>query len=370
MHAATYSDFPLIDTELWMGVRRRLPAVLIITLLAGLLTFGSFSLARSQNILPAHAATPGRVEIKKSDRPFIISVLDALASPGAQSREKLPPLKKVPTTLLVMLLVLVAGLLQSCLREANGVRMRRLIERERAVGNGDEASREFSVAENEDGSISQATSVLPNDTLDRITTHLVRGGKQVSGFRTILTGANETIDPTYEGLALASRLSRCGANVALLDWNDWADGFSHLVGLPQHLGLRQVISENVDLEEVITQIPGSRVHYLSAGSGQIDKLDGNALNALLDELDEIYDQVLVVGRYHSARGLFEAVQGRFDAGVEINTVEREPEPEQEKNRGNVYIGFEVDGLSLYRHQRILEAIEDPTKITDGQSQLP
>ena len=65
---------------------------------------------------------------------------------------------------------------------------------------------------------------------------------------------------------------------------------------------------------------------------------------MLDALDEAYAHIIVVGDQDSARHLFEAIQGRFDAGVlatsgAVPTLRDPP---------GTFLGFEVAEIDLIR----------------------
>ena len=78
-------------------------------------------------------------------------------------------------------------------------------------------------------------------------------------------------------------------------------------------------------------------------------LDSQKLNLLLDALDEAYDQIIVVSKLTDARALFEAIQGRFDAGVSVADAMRNTSVVQDPP--GTFLGFEVTDINLIRLNR-------------------
>ena len=78
-------------------------------------------------------------------------------------------------------------------------------------------------------------------------------------------------------------------------------------------------------------------------------LDPDQLNLTLDALDTAYDQIVVVARNNVARALFEAILGRFDAGIIVS----EPQAPQlcAPTRPGSFLGFEVADIELFRLER-------------------
>jgi succinoglycan biosynthesis transport protein ExoP len=70
----------------------------------------------------------------------------------------------------------------------------------------------------------------------------------------------------------------------------------------------------------------------------------------LDALDEAYEQIIVVAKLADARALFEAIQGRFDAGVMVNAVARTTAVLQDPP--GTFLGFEVTDITLVRYNRL------------------
>ena len=80
----------------------------------------------------------------------------------------------------------------------------------------------------------------------------------------------------------------------------------------------ELLKGNASFADVVRWIPETQVHFIPSGwafAEGPEGLDADQLNLILDALDEAYDQIIVVGQYENARVLFEAIQGRFDAGI-------------------------------------------------------
>ncbi len=103
-------------------------------------------------------------------------------------------------------------------------------------------------------------------------------------------------------------------------------------------------------------MPSSNVHFIGCGSPLDDAagdIDPDQLNLVLDALDEAYDHIIVVGRQDDARFLFEAIQGRFDAGILVadgkkrTTVLEDP--------AGTFLGFEVSEIDVIRFERAAQS---------------
>ena len=68
------------------------------------------------------------------------------------------------------------------------------------------------------------------------------------------------------------------------------------------------------------------------------------LNLTLDALDTAYDHIVVVARSDVARALFEAILGRFDAGIIVSEPKRRAKPDVP----GTFLGFEVADIELFR----------------------
>ena len=84
-------------------------------------------------------------------------------------------------------------------------------------------------------------------------------------------------------------------------------------------GMTDLVLGAGSFEDVVHRLPGSTVHFIASGSpftADAD-VDPDQLNLVLDALDEAYDHIIVTGQHGDCRNLFEAIQGRFDAGIRV-----------------------------------------------------
>ena len=77
-------------------------------------------------------------------------------------------------------------------------------------------------------------------------------------------------------------------------------------------------------------------------------LDSDQINLALDALDTAYDHIVIVGSNQAARALFEAIQGRFDAGVIVSEGKRRARLTEP---AGTFLGFEVADIELFRLER-------------------
>lgn len=167
-----------------------------------------------------------------------------------------------------------------------------------------------------------------------------------TGFRTLLTGAGLSEEPMAPARALAEALAREGAHVLLIDWSIGEPTLDGLFDEADLDGFAEVLDGTASLERVIRRIPGSSVHCVLAGSSlpaYPGAIDSDHVNLVLDALDEAYDHIVVVGRHAPACALFEAIEGRFDAGVLLRRLRMREDAAQPVGMSS-FLGFEVDGL--------------------------
>ena len=104
-------------------------------------------------------------------------------------------------------------------------------------------------------------------------------------------------------------------------------------------------------EDVIRRLPDAEVHVVPCGSAKPSGKDLNPdrINLVLDALDEAYDHIVVTGEHALIRDLFQAIQGRFDAGVVIADP-RYPTAAGEAGDG-IFLGFQVTEIDVLRIDR-------------------
>ena len=199
----------------------------------------------------------------------------------------------------------------------------------------------------------------------RLARHIRTHTSQSGGVRTLVTSAAAAIDPSVEGLALAEELAREGQQTIVIDWSVDETGFCRRIGLGARPGFNDLARGGASFEDVIKSLPDGVVHIVPCGSSitghALDQaLDPEKLNLLLDALDEAYDQIIVVARPPDARSLFETIQGRFDAGVTVNSGPRSAAALQDPP--GTFLGFEVTDITLVRFNRSSEVASGTQRI--------
>lgn len=232
------------------------------------------------------------------------------------------------------------------------------VARQQASWNGSAGADGPDVYINEAG-VAEITSVA------RLARHIRSHTSQTGGVRTLVTSAANTIDPSVEGLALAEELAREDQQTILIDWSVDETGFCRRIGLDATPGFNDLARGEASFEDVIKSMPGGAVHIVPCGSSiaghAVDRtLDPEKLNLLLDALDEAYDQIVVVARPADARSLFEAIQGRFDAGVTVNNGPRSAAALHDPP--GTFLGFEVTDITLVRFNRSGEVASGTQRI--------
>ncbi len=181
--------------------------------------------------------------------------------------------------------------------------------------------------------------------------HLVGHPQDIGGFRALMTGAADPIDVGAEAIELARAISDAGSDVILIDWSPEGRGIAETMGLESRAGFNELLQGKATFEDVVTRIPASGAHFIAAGAAVRDRdtvLDPDRVNLTLDALDTAYDQILIAARKDVARALFEAILGRFDAGIVVS---------EQRRRGalpeapGTFLGFEVADIELYRIER-------------------
>lgn len=181
--------------------------------------------------------------------------------------------------------------------------------------------------------------------------HLVREVRREGGVRTLIVGHNADVDVSGEAIALAAALSGMGKQVLLIDWALDGTGFARENELGGQPGVSELIEGTVSFESAIARLPQTDVHTIPCGKGLSHPralLDGDHINLLLDALDEVYEHIVVAAAFAAGQELFEAIQGRFDAGIVVR-VGRPRAGEEEP--ANTFLGFEVNGMEILRYTR-------------------
>ncbi|MBA4171153.1 MAG: lipopolysaccharide biosynthesis protein [Hyphomicrobium sp.] len=172
------------------------------------------------------------------------------------------------------------------------------------------------------------------------------------GYRVLIAGETAAIEASAEAIELAKCLSKAGKQVILVDWALDGESMTERLGVQRVPGLTDLLQGGARFEDVIRREPTCNVHVLAAGAA-IDVIDAGVdddqLNLVLDALDEAYDTIVVVGTNQAARRLFEAIQGRFDAGVIV--VDGKKKPGVLQDPPGTLLGFEVTDIDVVRFER-------------------
>ena len=196
-----------------------------------------------------------------------------------------------------------------------------------------------------------ATSVHVVQSIGDLAYQLVSHPQDIGGFRALMTGATDQIDAATEAIELVKAMAEAGADVMLVDWSPEGHGIAERMGADPHAGLNELLQGKAKFEDVVTRVPASGAHFIPAGTAVLDRdtlLDPDQLNLTLDALDTAYDHIVVVARNDVARALFEAILGRFDAGIIVS------EPARRSTAADVpgsFLGFEVADIALFRLER-------------------
>jgi polysaccharide biosynthesis transport protein len=173
-----------------------------------------------------------------------------------------------------------------------------------------------------------------------------------SGFRCIVAGEKQPIDPTEEALALANQFADDGGQVIVVDWCLEGRGSAESLGVAAQPGIMELLAGAAKFEDVIVALPNSPVHFIPCGVAPDEAsvvLEPDGLNLVLDALDEVYQFIIVVGRFEPAQALFEAIEGRFDAGITI--CDSRHARSVATTDGDTFLGFEVTDIEVIRYER-------------------
>lgn len=171
-------------------------------------------------------------------------------------------------------------------------------------------------------------------------------GQQAVGTRTLVAIEDDVSRRAGLVLDVARQLSGRGRTVLVIDWSLSGRGICRHLGLPAHPGFNELMQGGCRFSEVVRSVPGTKVHAIASGqalSAGESGLDPDQLNLILDALDEAYDHIVVVAEKRDAALLFEAIQGRFDAGI---TIPATTDPATVVQPHNAFLGFEVTDLEL------------------------
>ncbi len=177
-----------------------------------------------------------------------------------------------------------------------------------------------------------------------------RAAPKEGGHRAMVAGQTMVIDASQEAIDIAKGLADGGSHVILVDWSPSGQGMAATAGVTAAQGLTELLTGAVGFDDVVKKLPQSPVHFIACGAplDGVD-VDPDQLNLVLDALDEAYDYIVVSGQNEEARVLFEAIQGRFDAGVLVTDPKKRTSVLQDPP--GTFLGFEVTGIDVIRVER-------------------
>lgn len=207
-----------------------------------------------------------------------------------------------------------------------------------------------------------ASGVTGELGVDDVVARLRAAAPAQGGHRSLVTGESAQIDAGKEAVAIAKALNQAGPHVIVIDWSPSGKGLAADVGVSSGPGLSELLAGAANFEDVVHRLPGGNVHIIGCGAplDQVADIEPDHLNLVLDALDEAYDHIIVTGAHEDCRALFEAIQGRFDAGIVV------PDPKKRasvlQDPPNTFLGFEVSEIDIMRVARAAPAAVPPQRI--------
>lgn len=188
-------------------------------------------------------------------------------------------------------------------------------------------------------------------TVDKAAARLIANATGDAGYRALVTGENQAVDSGQDAIALAKDISAAGHHVMVIDWSTSGKGIAAAAGVTPGKGLTELLMRTATFEEVVERVPDSNVHIIAAGAplDELDELDPDQLNLVLDALDEAYNFIIVTGAHDECRLLFEAIQGRFDAGLVV--VDDKKPTRVLQDPPGTFLGFEVADIDVIRLEK-------------------
>lgn len=170
-----------------------------------------------------------------------------------------------------------------------------------------------------------------------------------TGLRTIVTGGTASIDVSQDAMRLAEAIAAGGKQVVLIAWS-LDQGLAMREQQRSTPGFLDLLAGKATFESVIGRMRNSAAHYIPPGNPGTDRalvLDGDNINLVLDVLDETYQHIVVAASRDDAAQLFEAIEGRFDAGISVC--------DMKTGRGidgdTRFLGFEVSEIDVIAYDR-------------------
>ena len=175
--------------------------------------------------------------------------------------------------------------------------------------------------------------------------HLAGRAMGRKGYRTLLVA--DRIDGAAEARDIITSLATAGRRSVLVDWARDGKGLAASLGVPARPGMCDLLDGRASFDDVIVRLPESEAHVIAAGAPPTHPdlpLDADWINLVLDALDEAYDHIVVVAQIDEARGLFETIEGRFDAGIVMS--DRRAQGSTINAGPGVFLGFEVTEIYI------------------------
>ncbi len=318
-----------------------------------------------------------RLQRARADKPNIIEANGTLgAAPfvvNAQAPVQAVFVKKVPYTLLAMAATMMLGLAFTAVRglfAVGGSAARNRTAIDVVAGSGPMMSRAVPAARGADRAGVRKTVPVPVaarmppvsvsgshapvaagsfSSMSHYALHLIDELPVEGGYRLLITGASEAVDPSDEVIDLVAELSDAGLSVLLVDWSLDGERLHSDIEIGAAASLSDVMSGHAEFDDILVTLPDSNLHYIYSTDARVggELLNEDDLNLVLDALDEAYDHVIVAGGYNDTRALFEAIQGRFDAGMTIADATIGTAPVN----GDSFLGFDVADIEVVQFVR-------------------
>lgn len=169
------------------------------------------------------------------------------------------------------------------------------------------------------------------------------------GHRALMTGSVQSLDVRSDAIELATVLASGGAQVLLVEWSP-SGSVAEGAAPSRVAGLNELLLGTASFDDVLERLPDSLVHTIRCGSSLSGaEVDPDHLNIMLDAFDEAYDHIVIAGNRKEARGLFEAIQGRFDAAILV--LEGHQRISVLDDGPTSFLGFEVSDIDIVQFER-------------------
>ena len=220
--------------------------------------------------------------------------------------------------------------------------------------------------------ITVSTAASKGHTMAEIASRIAEREGVTSGYRTLLAGSLDRRASLHPAIQLASQLTGRGQTALIVDWKLSGSASPGLASAASAPGMMELLANTASFEDAIQQIPGSTIQLIAPG-GALENVDAllepSQVNLILDVLDEAYDHVIIAADTHDARRLFETIEGRVDAGIELIPVNNDVSSDSvpDASLPGCFLGFEVEGIELFRYHAPTTAPQPHTASKKKQS---